>query len=85
MKFSANENEPISKSSSKLISRHGSNDTGILSPERDEIDEEEDSLCSLASTKSAMKGSGVIPKDPARKRRSRRDQAKIAKNAVQIS
>ena len=74
------ENEPMSKSSSK-ISQHGSNDTGcILSPERDEIDEEEDSLCSLASTKSAMKGSGVIPKDPARKRRSRRDQAKIAKN-----
>ena len=86
-----NENESISKSSSKL-SRLGSTETGVLSPEQCEADEEEDSLCSLKSTgkgsggnksfggKHSIDGStGVIPKDPARKRRSRRDQAKIAK------
>ena len=79
------ENESISKSSSKM-SRLGSTETAVLSPEQCEIDEEEDSICSLKSTgkgsggKHSIDGStGVIPKDPARKRRSRRDQAKIAK------
>ena len=79
------ENESISKSSSKM-SRLGSTETNVLSPEQCEIDEEEDSICSLKSTgkgsggKHSIDGStGVIPKDPARKRRSRRDQAKIAK------
>ena len=88
-----NENETTSKASS-MVSRQGSNDTGIVSPEQCEIDEEEDSISSLRSTrkgsdfggnksiggKTSVDGStGVIPKDPARKRRSRRDQAKIAK------
>lgn len=89
-----NENELPSKSSSK-ISRRGSNDTGIVSPDVCDEDEEEDSLSSLRSTRKdseiggikALGGkshsvdgiTGVIPKDPTRKRRSRRDQAKIAK------
>jgi hypothetical protein len=88
-----NEHDTTSKSSSK-VSRQGSNDNAILSPDQCEIDEEEDSISSLRSTrigsdfggnkslggKPAIDGStGVIPKDPARKRRSRRDQAKIAK------
>ena len=88
-----NEGDDGSPTESKY-SRSGSNATGIASPDMCDEDEEDDSLCSLKSTskssevggrkvlggKSSTDGSqGVIPKDPGRKRRSRRDQAKIAK------
>ena len=89
-----NENDQASKPSSKL-SREGSNDTSVISPELCDEGEEEDSIASLKhrSKSSETKGNkalggkhsfdgggtGVIPKDPGRKRRSRRDQAKIAK------
>ena len=88
-----NEDDDVSQTGSKR-SRTGSSGAGIVSPDACDEDEEDDSLCTLKSIsknpeiggktvlggKNSIDGNqGVIPKDPGRRRRSRRDQAKIAK------